>query len=312
MSPWSWKPQLATWYPVRGLITFAQHVLRQIWKNMILVKPKIVGQIFPDDMNRFMSNSDEMEEVTKDLFVSLIYWGQGSERADLKILQGDMNIADWFEGFKRVMDFIFLGFSQTNESTIVRMRTTSEIFANQEVSGETIGLLKQLRLDQWTRIFDKVLIIERLWDGKGERPYTLSIPDEENMNKSIEIEEANLRYNTGYVFAPRPLFPKWFLPAVNHPLNTQLKAEESYRLVVGIQPVVDFYNEWKENKKSAYDESVKSSFEGHIRTNFDATTNVKFTLGSISTEDMWQIWKNFVTVFGKGLPKDLPVFLIGY
>jgi hypothetical protein len=63
------------------------------------------------------------------------------------------------------------------------------------------------------------------------------------MNKSIEIEEANLRYNTGYVFAPRPLFPKWFLPAVNHPLNTQLKAEESYRLVVGIQPVVDFYNE---------------------------------------------------------------------
>jgi hypothetical protein len=40
---------------------------------MILVKPKIVGQIFPDDMNRFMSNSDEMEEVTKDLFVSLIY-----------------------------------------------------------------------------------------------------------------------------------------------------------------------------------------------------------------------------------------------
>jgi hypothetical protein len=46
------------------------------------------------------------------------------------------------------MDFIFLGFSQTNESTIVRMRTTSEIFANQEVSGETIGLLKQLRLDQ--------------------------------------------------------------------------------------------------------------------------------------------------------------------
>jgi len=32
MSPWSWKPQLATWYPVRGMMEFAYHTLRQIWK----------------------------------------------------------------------------------------------------------------------------------------------------------------------------------------------------------------------------------------------------------------------------------------
>jgi hypothetical protein len=56
-------------------------------------------------------------------------------------------------------------------------------------------------------------------------------------------EEGNIKYNTGFVFAPRPIFPKYFLPAVNHPLNTQLKAEEAYRLVVGIQPVIDFYSE---------------------------------------------------------------------
>jgi hypothetical protein len=33
-------------------------------------------------------------------------------------------------------------------------------------------------------------------------------------------KEGNITYNTGFVFAPRPLFPKYFLPAVNHPLNT--------------------------------------------------------------------------------------------
>ena len=35
-----------------------------------------------------------------------------------------------------------------------------------------------------------MLIIERIWDGKGQRPYTLSIPEEENMNKALELEEA--------------------------------------------------------------------------------------------------------------------------
>lgn len=47
MSPWSWKPQLATWNPVRGLIKFFYHTMRQIWKNMILVKPKIIGNFTP-------------------------------------------------------------------------------------------------------------------------------------------------------------------------------------------------------------------------------------------------------------------------
>ena len=54
----------------------------------------------------------------------------------------------------------------------------------------TITLLRQLRIDQLSRMFDKVLIIERLWDGNGQRPYTLSISEEENMNKALELEEA--------------------------------------------------------------------------------------------------------------------------
>jgi hypothetical protein len=68
-------------------------------------------------------------------------------------------------------------------------------------------------------------------------------------------------YDMGYVFAPRPLFPKYILPNVTQPLNTQLKMEDVSLLVVGMdfQPVIDYYQDWKENKKSAYDESIKSS-----------------------------------------------------
>ena len=119
-------------------------------------------------------------------------------------------------------------------------------------------------------------------------------------------KDGNIKYNTGFVFAPRPLFPKYFLPAVNHPLNTQLKAEDNYILVVGIQPVVDFYQEWKENKKSVYDESIRSSYEGHLRTNFAATNNLKFgTLGQFFS-DVAQIWKNYIFQFKEGVNPKAP------
>jgi hypothetical protein len=45
----------------------------------------------------------------------------------------------------------------------------------------------------------------------------------------------------GIVFAPRPIFPKYFLPIVQHPLSISLRPEEKYVLVMGIQPVVDYY-----------------------------------------------------------------------
>lgn len=53
--------------------------------------------------------------------------------------------------------------------------------------------MKQLRLDQWTRIHDKVLIIGGLWDGKGKRPYALSLPEEPTVNEAQQIEEAKAK-----------------------------------------------------------------------------------------------------------------------
>lgn len=105
-------------------------------------------------------------------------------------------------------------------------------------------------------------------------------------------------YNQGYIFTPRPLFPKYFLPNVNHPLNVHLKTEDTYILAVGIQPVIDFYQNWKENKKSAYDESVRSSFEGHLRTDYKATIDEDKTLSV-------PFWKNYLLVLGE-TKKELP------
>lgn len=47
-----------------------------------------------------------------------------------------------------------------------------------------------MRKDQLYRVHDKDLIIERLWDGKGERPYTLSLPEETNLDQEDEIQKA--------------------------------------------------------------------------------------------------------------------------
>lgn len=72
-------------------------------------------------------------------------------------------------------------------------RTATEISVKNQATTDTIRLLKQLRIDQWTRIHDKALIIHGLWDGKGERPYTLSLTEEENISKTQQIEEAKMR-----------------------------------------------------------------------------------------------------------------------
>lgn len=190
MSPWSWKPQLATWYPVRGMIQFAYHTLRQIWKNMILVKPKIVGEFQAPDMKRYINKPSEMLELFQDTFITLKGSSAVGEKSNLSIIQGEMNIRDWFEGFQQIYNHILLncGFSPDNQSET--MKTTSEIYANQSTSKESINLLKQLRIDQLTRIFDKALIIGKVWNGSEERPYTISIPDEENMNQALAIKEA--------------------------------------------------------------------------------------------------------------------------
>ena len=194
MSPWSWKPQLATWYPVRGMIKFAYHTLRQIWKNIILVKPRVIGEFKAQDVQRLRSIG-ELKDMFSDFFINLKGIGgvPGGEGANLSILQGEMNIRDWFEGFQAIYNHILLncGFSPDNQSET--MKTTSEIHANQNTSKESISLLKQLRIDQWMRIFDKVLIILGLWNGEGERPYTLSIPEDENMNKTLEHADAKAR-----------------------------------------------------------------------------------------------------------------------
>jgi len=157
---------------------------------MILVKPKLVGDFSPNDMSRFISRPGETQQLFEDFLISLHTGGDAAKGGELKILQGNLEIKEWFDGFQKIIDFILIGcgFSPSNEAEVVK--TATEITAKQEVSGETITLLKQLRVDQWIRIYDKVLIIEGLWDGKGERPYILSLTEEKPNNEELETREA--------------------------------------------------------------------------------------------------------------------------
>ena len=88
-----------------------------------------------------------------------------------------MNIRDWFEGFQSVYDHILLncGFSPDSQSETMKTQAKRALtFSN-------------------PRILDKYLIIKKLWNGKGERPYIFTIPDDENMNKTLEHEDAKAR-----------------------------------------------------------------------------------------------------------------------
>lgn len=141
------------------------------------------------------NRSEEMQELSSDFVYYLRTTGQtlGSNNTPLDILQGDMKIREGFEGFQEVINYILDGCGLSPNNNTTAIKTTSEVYADQRTSAETMGLLRQLRAGQWTRIHDKYLIMKKLWDGKGERPYTISIPDEENMNKALELQEAKAR-----------------------------------------------------------------------------------------------------------------------
>lgn len=87
-----------------------------------------------------------------------------------------------------------------------------------------MNLLKQLRTDQCYRIYDKVLIIERLWDGKGDRPYTLSLVEEDafieeqayyflfpfSLQGCINVTETGIKPGALYI-GDYTYLVKWFL-----------------------------------------------------------------------------------------------------
>ena len=88
------------------MIQFAYHSLRQIWKNMILVKPKIIGEAYSQDMKRLADNPGDMADVLGDVFISLKQGTAGDKGTKLEILQGDMKIKEWFDGFQSQLDII--------------------------------------------------------------------------------------------------------------------------------------------------------------------------------------------------------------
>lgn len=187
------KPELATWYPVRGLIEFYHHLLAQIWKNLIAARPRVIGDFLAQDISRFMSKPGDLQQLIGegDFLVSLNTVSNITKN-NLSILQEDMKMKELIEASQNIWDHIMIGagLPPINEAQVEK--TATEIVSKHIVSGEAINLLTKLRIDQWSRVFDEVLIIERLWDGKGERPYTFSFAPEDDPDEQAQIETSLL------------------------------------------------------------------------------------------------------------------------
>lgn len=110
------------------------------------------------------NRSEEMQELSSDFVYYLRTTGQtlGSNNTPLDILQGDMKIREGFEGFQEVINYILDGCGLSPNNNTTAIKTTSEVYADQRTSAETMGLLRQLRAGQWTRIHDKYLIMKKL------------------------------------------------------------------------------------------------------------------------------------------------------
>ena len=127
--------------------------------------------------------------------------GDANKVPGIDILQGNLNLLEGVQSFKEFIDLILMGAgSSPIYSNNTAIKTSSEIFVNQEITNETMRMINNLRIDQFTRIYVKALLIginmksplleSVVWDGQGEPPFVLSFPSEENMNKMIEYEQS--------------------------------------------------------------------------------------------------------------------------
>lgn len=96
------------------------------------------------------NRSEEMQELSSDFVYYLRTTGQtlGSNNTPFDILQGDMKIREGFEGFQEVINYILDGCGLSPNNNTTAIKTTSEVYADQRTSAETMGLLRQLRADQ--------------------------------------------------------------------------------------------------------------------------------------------------------------------
>lgn len=59
---------------------------------MVLVKPKLIGNISPQDMARILNNNSDLSEFAGDFFFNLDSTGDGAKGSTLEIMQGQMEL----------------------------------------------------------------------------------------------------------------------------------------------------------------------------------------------------------------------------
>lgn len=168
---WNWKPFLATWWPIQGAIKHFHHLMKQQWKNVVLSKPKIIGKISPAVRGELNLGGD-YQPFKSDMIVDVHALGvSGVAQQGLAIMQGDPKLGEFVSAIKEILGLIFICAGLPPMDDKDAYKNISEIYANQQHSTEAIGMMKQLEVDQWTRVFEKVAKIgERLKDSSDYVP----------------------------------------------------------------------------------------------------------------------------------------------
>jgi hypothetical protein len=92
-----------------------------------------------------------MLEVLGDMFVNLKHGNVEGKGTNLQILQGDMDILEWFQGFQNIIDFIFIGCGLPAQNEAEVEQTATEVATKSSVGSSgvwLVKLIKQLRIDQ--------------------------------------------------------------------------------------------------------------------------------------------------------------------
>jgi len=155
-------------------------------------RTRIIGDLQPADMLNIKNDpTNELRNTINDFWLStssLRQAGNSGIRSALEVLQGDPKFASYADQIQFIIDKYTEGCGYSPLMTSIAQKTEAETLFTKSLDNETTTYKREIRAQQWYRVFDRMLSLKGLMDYNKPREYEYSINSNLSIDKLKEAE----------------------------------------------------------------------------------------------------------------------------
>ena len=163
------------------------HLYRQMYKEAIFNKTRIIGSFRKAQLNKLKQDQAEVSTYLNDFFT--LTNDSGEQNQSVALLMGDPKFDSYMNGITRLTDEYIKGclYSPQNDSEV--QQTQAETLFTKSKDIETTKFKRERYTELLYNILDDILTFEGFMTKEGDRPYSIAINENVVYN---EIQLTNL------------------------------------------------------------------------------------------------------------------------